>query len=407
MSVREVSLEQFKRLATELRCEPEALMAVSQVEAPRGGFYEDGFPTILFERHKFYKNARRDKRDEWQRLYPAICNHSATPRGGYGSVAGQRVKFSQAFALDPDAAMMACSWGAFQELGENYDDYGFANVGEFVDMMKSGIDGQLDIFVRSIKKRGLVDELQRKNWAGFARNYNGAGYRRFQYDEQMANAYRVFKGKRINWATINTAPQLDEDDILQLTDAIRENEKQIDIGGQTSRPELVESSLTAADLGAGVVEDEPQPETIPADPGNVNLNEPDHDERSALNNVTGQQPQGDPPEAPPSHWFNVEDWKPWAKRWSSRIWGGVTTLSLPTGGGLTFAALNDTPNWHVYAGVAAAVLILIISVGIFATLVVVGIWLWQNRHIPALKAEQLRILADPNMKNVGLMFEKK
>lgn len=190
-----------------LDVEAEALMAVAQVESKGEGFDASDFPTILFERHKFYKNADRSKRDEWQRLYPEICHRNVTPKGGYGSKAHQRVKFSQAFDLDGDAAMMACSWGAFQELGENYDDYGFETVGEFVDKMKSGIDGQLDIFVRSIKKRGLVDELERLDWSGFARNYNGPAYRTFNYHGQMASAYYAAKGRHIDWAAVQRQDQ--------------------------------------------------------------------------------------------------------------------------------------------------------------------------------------------------------
>ncbi len=32
--------------------------------------------------------------------------------------------------------MEGCSWGAFQELGENWEGLGFTSVGEFVDFMK-------------------------------------------------------------------------------------------------------------------------------------------------------------------------------------------------------------------------------------------------------------------------------
>lgn len=408
MPVRGLTDYDYAVIAERLKVEPEALQAVGHVESRDTAFYDDGFPVILFERHKFYKHARRDKRAEWSRLYPTICNGSPTPRGGYGSKSAQRVKFSQAFALDPDAAMMACSWGAFQELGENYDDYGFESVGEFVDMMKSGIAGHLEIFVRSIKKRGLVDELQRKDWAGFARNYNGAGYRRFEYDTQMANAYRIFKNKRVNWKhVLQTGDRLLQDDeINDLTDHL--GSTVIDPAGSpsTSPNEPAVSPVESPEPGA---------EGSPAASGdgeNVEISqtvgetvETESGSKTVESTVTTAA--GDAPNVEPSHFFSIEDWKPWAKRWASRIWGGVTTLSVPSLGGFSFAALQGGPNWYIYAIAGAVVIALIIGIGIFATLVIAGIWLWQNRGIPAIKQEQLRILADPNMKNVGLSFVNK
>lgn len=118
-------------------------------------------------------------------------------------------------------------------------------------------------------------------------------------------------------------------------------------------------------------------------------------------------PAGDAPNVAPSRFFSIEDWKPWAIRWASRIWKGVTTITLPTGGGLGFAAIKDPSNWWIYAIVAGAIILLLLGLGILATLVVAGVWLWQNRGIPAAKQEVMRIAADPNLKNVGISFVKK
>ena len=186
-----LTTEDFIKAAKLLNCEPAAIAAVARVESGKYGcFYADGFPIILFERHKFYKNLPASLKAQVRADHPELCGPSPYGRGEYGTVAQQRVKFSQAFRIDEEAAMMACSWGAFQELGENYDDYGFKAVGEFVDVMKSGADGQLSIFLKSIIRRGLADELRRHDWAGFARNYNGPSYRRNEYDTRFADAYR-------------------------------------------------------------------------------------------------------------------------------------------------------------------------------------------------------------------------
>ncbi len=39
----------------------------------------------------------------------------------------------------------------------------------------------------------MLPDLKAKNWAGFARKYNGASYARRGYHTKMAAAYRKFK----------------------------------------------------------------------------------------------------------------------------------------------------------------------------------------------------------------------
>jgi hypothetical protein len=186
----------FYAAGKNLGVEPAAIKAVATVESSGSGFYDDGFPTILFERHKFYKHAPVAKRDEWMDQYPEICNKTSTPKGGYGDKLAQKIKFNIAFGLDKQAAMKACSWGMFQELGENFADCGFADVGKFVDTMKSGAPGHLDIFVRSIKHRKLEPKMKAHDWAGFAENYNGQNYKKFNYDTKIAAAYEKAKKEK-------------------------------------------------------------------------------------------------------------------------------------------------------------------------------------------------------------------
>jgi hypothetical protein len=51
---------------------------------------------------------------------------------------------------------------------------------------------QLRHMANFIKSAGLLDELQAKNWAGFARGYNGPGYAKNAYDVKLADAYNKF-----------------------------------------------------------------------------------------------------------------------------------------------------------------------------------------------------------------------
>lgn len=191
MSKRKLNDDDFCRAAKRLRCEPAAIRAVAEVESRGEGFYADGFPVILFERHKF----RSFTHGKYNDSHPQISG----PAGEYGSPGqNQKNKFNLAFKLDPEAAMKSCSWGKFQIMGFNHELCGFPTVGEFVDAMKESEGRQLDAFVSFVIKTGLADELRRHDWAGFAEGYNGAGYKANKYDTKMAAAYKRFAKNEID-----------------------------------------------------------------------------------------------------------------------------------------------------------------------------------------------------------------
>jgi len=192
----------FCQAAKKLKCEVAAIKAVATTESRGDGFYDDGFPVILFERHKF----RKYTHGKYDQSHPYLSNAKA---GGYGKAGqNQRNKFNEAFALDPEAAMMACSWGEFQVMGFNWDDLDYESIHEFVDAMKSGSAAQLDAFVRFVVKNGLKDELQRKDWRTFARVYNGPEFEKNDYDGKMGRAYKEFSKEKIDCASLD-APESD------------------------------------------------------------------------------------------------------------------------------------------------------------------------------------------------------
>lgn len=196
----------FCRAAKRLRCDVAAIKAVAFVESRGEGFYSDGCPVILFERHKF--------KSFTQGRYNSTHPHLSGSQGGYGKAGqNQRNKFNQAFALNPTAAMKSCSWGKFQIMGFNYEDCGFASVGAFVDAMKESEGRQLDAFVEFVISNNLARHLRNLDWAAFARGYNGAGYKANRYDTKMASAYARFSKENIdcsNSAAASTAETLAE-----------------------------------------------------------------------------------------------------------------------------------------------------------------------------------------------------
>jgi hypothetical protein len=82
---------------------------------------------------------------------------------------------SEAFALDHEAAYGAASYGVNQILASNYKAAGFVTASEFVQFMAESEVNQLEVWVRFCQSHGILDELQRHDWAGFARGYHGPG----------------------------------------------------------------------------------------------------------------------------------------------------------------------------------------------------------------------------------------
>lgn len=163
------------------------------VEAPRGPFDDQGRPSILFERHVFSRNTVPKAR--FDRSHPDISGPAYGP-GGYGSFASQWLKLQKAYALDPEAAFEACSWGAFQVLGENAVALGYPSARAMALELATSEAAHLESFVRFIRHHGLADELARcragnpDSCIPFVERYNGIGFRKFAYHIKYAEALR-------------------------------------------------------------------------------------------------------------------------------------------------------------------------------------------------------------------------
>jgi hypothetical protein len=178
-----LSEEDYADAAEELEAEVAAIRAVAQVETMGKAFDGMGRPTILFERHHFHRHTN----GKYDATHSTISNAVA---GGYGKFSLQYDKLKEAYELDADAALKSASWGRFQIMGSNFAACGFASARAFVLAMTRAESEHLHAFVqfvRSNKKR--VKALQDKDWATFAKMYNGAGYKKRGYDVHMKDAY--------------------------------------------------------------------------------------------------------------------------------------------------------------------------------------------------------------------------
>ena len=171
--------------------------AVIEVETKGGGFDKLRRPRILFEPHVFWRNLTAAK----QKIAAAQgLAYAKWKSGAYGPESEQYSRLFRAIAIDETAALAACSWCLGQILGENYRLAGYASPQAMVTAFVAGGEAeQLAAMIRFIKASGLDDELRRHDWAGFAKGYNGAGYKANAYDTKLAVAYA-------KWAKIPDTP---------------------------------------------------------------------------------------------------------------------------------------------------------------------------------------------------------
>ena len=109
----------------------------------------------------------------------------------YGRTSKERYRqVEAAYSLDSNAALCATSWGLFQILGTNYKACGYGTAATFVQGMCLSADNQLAAFVLFVKANHTMwDALKRKDWAAFAKAYNGPAYRKNLYDSRLSSHY--------------------------------------------------------------------------------------------------------------------------------------------------------------------------------------------------------------------------
>lgn len=191
--------EMIKDLANRLGIEPALLKAVQIVEAAgRDGFLSDGRPQILFEGHIMYKEFHKKFPD---RDLAYLCKkfsmvfYPKWDKSKYFGGLGEYKRLELAKEIDEECALKATSWGMFQIMGFNHNLCGCKDVFDFVHKMSESHEKQLELMYYFMNNSGCLKELKEKDWAGFAKKYNGPGYAENAYDQKLKNAYENFKNK--------------------------------------------------------------------------------------------------------------------------------------------------------------------------------------------------------------------
>lgn len=179
----------IERAAADLGVPVASVLAVNEVESRGNGFLPSGDPVILFERHIMRRMLRKGGLDtsDLEAKYPGLVNRK---RGGYKGNQREHIRLTQAKEIDPDAAVQSASWGLFQIMGFHHALLGYPDPAKWEAAMRESEGKHLDAFVSFvIEDQAMHQALKDRNWAGFAKRYNGPAYAENQYDVKMTKAY--------------------------------------------------------------------------------------------------------------------------------------------------------------------------------------------------------------------------
>jgi len=168
-----MTIEDIHAVADTAGIDRAALRAVLSVETGGSGFDKSGRPKALFERHYFYKFIKDD---------PVLLDQASAAGLAYPKW-GERPypKGSDAVYAEIEAAYEM-----------RWKMTGSASVEEMVSQAMESEINQLHHMIGFIKSAGLLDKLKAKDWAGFAKGYNGPAYAKNAYDTKLAGAYANF-----------------------------------------------------------------------------------------------------------------------------------------------------------------------------------------------------------------------
>ena len=186
----------FQAAAARLGVSVPAVKAVATVESNGGGFLPDGRVKVQYEPHVMYRqlasNFDRARADKELVAHPDLVAKKA---GSYQSLDKEDKDMNRAAQLiDRTSALESASWGAFQIMGYRWKTLQYTTLQGFINDQYTAA-GQLETFVRFIQADPrLLKALRGKDWAAFARIYNGPNYAANKYDTKLAAAFKQYGG---------------------------------------------------------------------------------------------------------------------------------------------------------------------------------------------------------------------
>lgn len=186
-----ISAFDFADIAAEAGLETAALRAVVAVESSGSGFDATGRPKVLFEPHIFYRRLSGEQRDRAVEEGLAYLKWGEKPYPK-GSDA-QYDRINRAMLIDQSEALKSASWGLGQIMGFNHTAAGYGDVETMVLACLDSEANHVRMMVNFMRSNNLLEWLRKKDWARFARGYNGPGFAKNAYDIKLETAYGRFK----------------------------------------------------------------------------------------------------------------------------------------------------------------------------------------------------------------------
>lgn len=186
--------DKITKMASRYGLNAATVLAVAEVEsAGRSGFQKTGLLTVLFEAHKFYAALKKAGLDpdilmiEYPNLISPVWNRKLYKGGDQ-----ENSRLADALKIH-ECALDCASYGMFQIMGFNHKACGFDTSQEFVEYLKTGQEAHIDAFLKFVSDNPRrLNALKNKDWAIFARLYNGPGYAQNKYDIKIAKAYELY-----------------------------------------------------------------------------------------------------------------------------------------------------------------------------------------------------------------------
>ncbi|MFX6133649.1 N-acetylmuramidase family protein [Acinetobacter baumannii] len=197
--------------AKRLKVSELAIRVFGATEGRGVGFLQNGKAKILFERHRMYFYLAQFKGKTFantqMKASPSIVN---TVSGGYKGNEAEYTRLRLAQNIHPESALMSCSWGQFQIMGENWKELGYQSVFDFVEQMQKSESLQLEAFIRFIewktgtineKKVSLLEALRAEDWPTVFTLYNGPNYKKLGYQAKFQREWDhlepIYGGKKV------------------------------------------------------------------------------------------------------------------------------------------------------------------------------------------------------------------
>lgn len=185
--------------AIQYNLETATVKAVNEIESSGKGFLIDGKPKILFEGHIFWRELEKrninpetllneQSKDVLYKKWTRIYYLGGTREYSRLEKAANLLDSKEIH----NAAYCSASWGAFQIMGYHYQSLDYTSIDNFVEKMFEHEREHLKAFGKFLKNNNLIIHLKNKNWAKFARGYNGPGYKLNKYDIKLAKAYKKY-----------------------------------------------------------------------------------------------------------------------------------------------------------------------------------------------------------------------